>query len=515
MSFEVDVVYEALLTVSAAHRAALLSCQNSNTQEAAKWKVMGLSAYGRTVRSIAGKGCNMYEAPMTALKEKLIAQMLLAYFEVPSPCEVMSTIKWLKFLLQCFMDNPKGVFRHLWASIQVLRIFEERASPAELEAITPVQEVILRLDHLAQKMVPFAQSSFLRGSDRALMQSPFWNRPALEFSGATPLDPIHTEGNNLIRLVGGHNKIGRVVWGLWYPTSERPSRDELMSFYSEMLLWKSASPATFATCPDLDDLQPSNIADFHALPIPPLPLHFTSNEAALNVVMFNGYMGCALAMISSTDEDPAAQEMEIFRLVYQNLRICAGLLNLGQGQTLSSYKPCETLGIGISTFLYHGARRCFSMEWQKWTTSALRAVHREGLSNGPALANTLDIMSQVQSTWQCNFLAEGSGQKISPLGSMKDRLVPMLIPQDDDGLLTAFYLRYGTAGEEVDESVVRVIAKATWKQEKSGAMDNLRLYTFSPNAANTPRSPHLLASWRTLVEPGWHGFLSAANIQTA
>jgi hypothetical protein len=82
MSYEVDIVYEALLAISAVHRATLLSCMKSNTQEAAKWKVMGLSAYGRTLRSIANNACNMLETPMAALKAKLIAQLLLSYFEV-------------------------------------------------------------------------------------------------------------------------------------------------------------------------------------------------------------------------------------------------------------------------------------------------------------------------------------------------------------------------------------------------------------------------------------------------
>ena len=85
MSFEVDVIFDALLAISAAHRSALLSCMKSNTQEATKWKVMGLSAYGRTLRSIVNKGCNVMEAPMAALKAKLIALLFLSYFEVNIP----------------------------------------------------------------------------------------------------------------------------------------------------------------------------------------------------------------------------------------------------------------------------------------------------------------------------------------------------------------------------------------------------------------------------------------------
>jgi hypothetical protein len=89
MSYEVDMVYEALLAISAAHRVTLLSCVNGNTQEVGKGKVMGLSAYGRSLRSVAGNGCNMQEAPLDALKAKLIALMLLAYFEVKFLCRTM------------------------------------------------------------------------------------------------------------------------------------------------------------------------------------------------------------------------------------------------------------------------------------------------------------------------------------------------------------------------------------------------------------------------------------------
>jgi hypothetical protein len=406
--------------------------------------------------------------------------------------------------MQCFMENPKGALRHLWAAIQLMRRSEGRLSAVDVAKMVPVQEVLLRLDFLAQKLVPFACSSLLRSSDLAFMHAPFWNRPTTEFPGLVRADPVITEGHSLVRLVGGHNQINRVVWGSWYPKSDRPHREELMGFYEEMLLWKATSPATFASYPDLDNDQPSSMEEFHELPIPPHPLQSTTatSEAALNIVMYNGYLGCSLAMIASTDEDPTAREIEIFRLAYQNLRICAGLL---QG----SYKPVEALNMGISIFLYHGVRRCFSREWQEWTLSALRALPHEGLSSGPAFVNTLDIMNQVQLGQQHEILS-GSGidPHKSPLGSIRERLVPMLMPRGDDGVFTAFYLRYGNSAEDSNEDAVRILAKATWKQDTNGTMKSLDIHNYDWTESNTLDSTTIFSPWRQSVEHGWHGFLS-------
>lgn len=412
------------------------------------------------------------------------------------------------------MENSKGALRHLWTAIQVLRRSEAQLSPIDLANMAPVYEVILRLDFLAQKLLPYAGSSFSRCSDLALMELPFWSRQHSEFPAITQPDSITTERHRLIQLVCGHNKLSRVVWGGWCPTSERPSRDELMGFYSEMLLWKATSPATFTSCPDLESINASSLAEFATLPIPPQPLQLASSEAAVNIITFNAYLGCALAMISSTEEDSIAREIEAFNLVYQNLCISAGLVYKDNGQALINYKPCDALDMGISMFLYHGARRCFSLDWQQWTMAALRSIGREGLSNAHASANTLEIMCTMETTSPQNLSTESSIPPTkSPLGSIRDRLVPVLMPRADDNQFLAYFLRYGATDADSDERIVRIVGRATWKQDESGTMQSLEVNTYHSADARAISFPDewgtkLFSSWRQSVEHGWHGFLS-------
>jgi hypothetical protein len=119
------------------------------------------------------------------------------------------------------------------------------------------------------------------------MESPFWNRRLPEFSGNQAHD-IASERYRLIQLIGAHNKLSRVIWGCWCAENERPSREELMGFYSELLLWKANSPATYTTCSGLASIEGLDFSAMELLPIPPPAYSFLSNEAALTVGMFNG-----------------------------------------------------------------------------------------------------------------------------------------------------------------------------------------------------------------------------------
>lgn len=412
------------------------------------------------------------------------------------------------------MENSKGALGHLWAAIQVLRRSEAHLSTIDLANMAPIYEVVLRLDFLAQKLLPYAGSSFSRCSDLAFMELPFWSRQNNEGSLMTQSDSIATELHRLIQLVCGHNKLSRVVWGGWLPTSERPSRDELIGFHTEMLLWKATSPATFKNS-DLESIYAPSIAELDALPMPPRPLYLTSSEAAVNIIMFNGYMGCALAMISTTDEDPVAREIEAFNLVYQNLCITAGLIYRDNAQSPSNYKPCDALDLGISMFLYHGARRCYSLDWHLWTISALRKIGREGLCNANAAANTLEIMSLIETTSPHIKSTESTliGAK-PPLGSIRDRLIPLLMPRGEDNQFLSYFLRYGTAEADNDERVVRIVGRATWKQDASGTMQSLEVDTYQSTdtrsifLAGDSGTMNIFSSWRPLVERGWHGFVS-------
>lgn len=387
----------------------------------------------------------------------------------------------------------------------------------QLSNMAPIYDAIIRLDFLAQKLVPFARSSFLRCSDLAIMETPFWNRRELTFPGDNVTDMIAAERYRLMQLVGSHNKLSRVVWGCWCPVDERPTRAELMGYYEEMKLWRSNSPATFACCLwDVDiDIAAAGYDAMEALPIPPPPLHFTSPEAAINVAMYNAYLGCALAMISSTDEDPIERELHAFNLVYETMCITRGLTERHGGQYTGSYKPCDTLGMGISLFLYYGARRSYSSLWQNWTIEALRAIGREGLSNGATLANSLEIMFRLENSIRGSILGEGQYyQRGAPLGAIRDRLVPLVMPLGDAGQPLSYFLRYGGALPDGDERMVQVVAKGTWEQDDSGAMTSLELDIYDESAGvgslpllYKPDAIGLFATWRGSVESGWHGCL--------
>jgi hypothetical protein len=262
------------------------------------------------------------------------------------------------------LEKPKGAFHHLWAAIRLFRESEHLLANTEGSNMVPVYDCILNLDFLAQQLVPYASSSFLR-PNVAMMVTPFWNRPSPKFSEIGEPDCIATEYYRLLQLLSGHNKLSRVFWGCWCPASERPSRAGLIGFYSEMLLWKANSPATFASCDGLDSIKALDFTAVERLPMPPLALHFSSSRAAQTVAMYNGYLGSALEMISTKDQDPDARDLENFHLVYQNLCIAAELLEKHQQKSGSAQQTSNAISTGLSIMVYHGARRCFSLTWQK------------------------------------------------------------------------------------------------------------------------------------------------------
>ena len=78
MSSGVDMVYQALLTISAGHKSALGTCLK-NAEEASKWKVVGLSAYGETLCLLAR---SLQDGAKEEERAVLIVLLLLTYFEV-------------------------------------------------------------------------------------------------------------------------------------------------------------------------------------------------------------------------------------------------------------------------------------------------------------------------------------------------------------------------------------------------------------------------------------------------
>jgi hypothetical protein len=417
------------------------------------------------------------------------------------------------------MENVKGALRHLWAAIQIFHKSEEQSSAIERSKMAPVHSILINLDILAQKLVPHASSSLLRIPKAAVVERPFWSRPSLLFPGDSEPDSIAADRDCLSQLICSHNNRSRVSWGSWRSTNERPSRQTLLGFHAEMLLWQANAPSTFASCPDLARIDVTQPTVFESLPIPPQPLLFTSNEAASNVILFNAHLGCLIGMINATDENPAARETELFNIAYQTLQISQGLIDQNSLPSKEAYRFCEGLGAGITTILYHGTRRCFSLEWQQYTITALRSIGREGLSNGHDWANTLEVMTQLEIESQSKLTCENEvcdDSSISPLGFIRNRPVPLLMPRGEDGQFTAYYLRYVTAeGQgELDEKIVRITARATWKQEDSGAMQSLEVHVYASAAledessSENPEDMDSICPWRQAVEKGWHGYLT-------
>jgi hypothetical protein len=79
MSFGLDIVYEALLAISAVHRASLLASQYGSFEEASKSRVLGLRAYGNTLRLLP---THLSQRTPSGVFAVLIVLLLLTYFEV-------------------------------------------------------------------------------------------------------------------------------------------------------------------------------------------------------------------------------------------------------------------------------------------------------------------------------------------------------------------------------------------------------------------------------------------------
>jgi hypothetical protein len=270
-----------------------------------------------------------------------------------------------------------------------------------------------------------------------------------------------------------------------------------MGFYSEILLWKANSPATFASCNGLDAIKALDFTALERLPMPPA-LHFSSSQAAQTVAMYNGYLGSALEMIITTDQDPDARDLENFHLVYQNLCIAAGLLEKHKQKSGSAHQTSNAISTGILIMLHHGARRCFSLAWQKWAIAALRSNGGDGFYSGFTAANTLDIMALLED------MTHGSNTKKlcntgmdSYLGSIRDRIIPVLMPRGDHDEVLAFYLQYGHTELDGDERVIQVVARITWKQGTADTMMDRKLNVYdSPLIAGDFRLP----DWPQILE---------------
>jgi hypothetical protein len=90
----------------------------------------------------------------------------------------------------------------------------------------------------------------------------------------------------------------------------------------------------------------------------------------------------------------------------------------------------------------------------------------------------------------------------------------MLMPHGEEDHILAFFLRYGSTEAQGDEQTVQVVAKATWKEDATGAMDSFNLdvcdtvFSKLSTVEEMPDALELFRSWRQEVEKGWHGYLA-------
>ena len=390
----------------------------------------------------------------------------------------------------------------------------------------------MRLDFLAQSVVPYARSSFFRAFP---FQAPYLERPFYSSSvfniedlgnGPSP-DPVSMQRIGLVRLIAAHNDMDKIVWSSFYDSDQQPRRDHLLSFRAELLLWRQGAAETFADYydvvpPPIDDLANMS-APFQVLsdlPIPALPLHLSTDGAAVTIAYYNCYVACTLAMLSTTEVNTVAKdscEYEAFSLTYNNLRLAAALLAPTQpdifihsGQTPWS---CTSLDPGISIPLFLGARRCFDVSWRQYTIDVLHTLGRVGLCDGHALANCLMAVSLVDASYAACDPDLTLDTQLSPLGRLNERTIPLLMPTlFDEGTIEAFYLRHGMGFSGA-------VAKTTWRQGPDGACFDLEMEWFNKqqreeadrdtaaeqDVDTEPVDP--LDDWKKSLEVGWHTFV--------
>ena len=390
--------------------------------------------------------------------------------------------------------------------------------------MVPLRETMIRLDFLAQSVVPYARSSFYRTFTfkSPMMELPFYSHAAIDvepLDNSNSPDSIPVQHLRLLRLIAAHNDMDKIVWSSFYGEDEQPKRNQLLSFRAELLLWRQCSHETFAnyeqslSC-DFSSL--SSRAMLHELPIPPQPLELLSHSAAVAVAYYNCYLACTLSMLAATETDPVvrdARESEAFACTYDNLRLAAGaLLPMSPSHKPASPVPswCSHLDPSLTIPLFLGARRTFAPTWRHWTIETLRTLGRTGLCDGHALANCLAVLPQIDAHNFRSIPRPPRDTTFSPSGRLNGRTIPILMPPYNDSTVEAFYLRH-------NREFSGVIAKAKWRQADEGVAEGLRIEFFDgqgrleddaeAGARPAEETRDVLENWRTCVEDGWHTFI--------
>ncbi|KAH8812913.1 hypothetical protein F5884DRAFT_751212 [Xylogone sp. PMI_703] len=490
MSWQLDIVYQALVALGAAHHIALGRTSGFDDTSLARHRVNALNLYGRC---------------LTMLQEWMAGEFSTTKYEVTAIVTVLLAC------FECLMDGTDAAFRHLWSAIQIFLALKA-ARGDDSPFLCPIHDTIARLDFTAQLSIPFGRSSYFRTFKTGALERPFWWPSDSYCATSLPLDHIAAERHRLLQLISGYSNLSKVVWGAWYTPDEQPSRIELEGFMSELTTWKENAPYTFTTIsghryPEVNSqFSPDNLT------VPPPPLYFTTDEAAVTVLIFNVFLTSTLTMICKQDEDYEKYETTIFHLIYQNLCITQGLL-ISRENASSVYKPCESLGIGAAICLYLNCWRCYDYSWQEWTILALQQIGKEGLFNGHTLANTLIILQQMQDKYYdspASDIPAMAKETKSPLGPLYSRLMTLQIPSKESDTYVAYYLRHGDGCQNSDG--MQVVAQARWGQDNDGHIKSLKMEYFGDRIAvlnmKQAEADRVICPWRTSVERGWHSFLN-------
>ncbi|KAG8533072.1 uncharacterized protein KY384_001855 [Bacidia gigantensis] len=500
MSWHIDLVYESIQAIGAIHLAHSIPHSGIMQAEVQRLKVIGLRAYNNAVHQLTIELNGHYEGREEIL---MVTLLLLNIFE-------------------CCMGNARLAFQHLWAAVQLLGASSATAKDPHL---LPLRETIMRLDFVAQNIVPYARSSFFRTFSfrPALMETPFYSNTNLEIEGlGTILGPdlMMNQRLSLWRLIAAHNHMDKIVWSSFYGANEQPGRDQLLSFRDELLLWRQGATETFVGYTDtiplpIDDANSVFVttAILDSLPIPPEPLILPTPVVAITIAYYNLYRACTLAMLAANETVASvrdALEFETFILTYDNLRLTAGLLEApcSHWNTLDPVSKggatfCTKLDPSISIPLFLGGRRSFNALWLEYSIATLHSIGRAGLCDGQALANCLKIMRSLDAQSPVpGFDGPMQNVPLSPLGFLSERTIPLLMPNlVDDEMAEAYYLRHG-------RNFSGVVAKARWQKVEEGTPDGLRVEKYDERGGN---EGDVLREWKRSLEAGWHTYVHAGQ----
>ena len=116
-------------------------------------------------------------------------------------------------------------------------------------------------------------------------------------------------------------------------------------------------------------------------------------------------------------------------------------------------------------------------------------------------------MAPLESVSPQNVLSKNSIPATkSPLGHICDRLVPVVMPKGEEGGYLAYFLRYGATEEDSDESLIRIVGLASWRQDDEGNMLGLEIdpAVRGITSLDQQENMNVIEAWREKVEVGWH-----------